>query len=210
MSKYLADFNYLVMLVNLVLFLIRFKKLNRALRIFTFYLFVIAIIQLTTRYFSRHNLNNLFLSHFYFVLQFVILSFFYKAILPNSLQKKTIMTGVVLCFTILAIQYYLDPSLFYTFNLLEIFITSFFILIYALFHFYNILTESKQYYYLNTGIFIYILGSTVLFMSGDILSTIDKSFGKIIYTLNGLLYIVYQVYIFIEWMRIRKEDATTL
>lgn len=168
---------------------------------------VIAIIQLTTRYFSRNGMNNLFMSHFYFVLQFVILSFFYKTILPVNAQKKGVLTGLIVCLSILSIQYYYNPSLFYTFNLLEIFITSFLILIYAMFHFYNILNESKEYYYLNTGIFIYIFGSTVLFLSGDILSTIDKSYGKIIYTLNGLLYIVYQIYIFIEWLRVRKTKA---
>lgn len=207
MSKILADFNYLLMLINLVLFLIQFKKLNKAFRIFTFYMLVIAIIQLTTRYFSRNGMNNLFISHFYFVLQFVILSFFYKTILPVNAQKKCVLTGLIVCLSILSIQYYYNPSLFYTFNLLEIFITSFLILIYAMFHFYNILNESKEYYYLNTGIFIYIFGSTVLFLSGDILSTIDKSYGKIIYTLNGLLYIVYQIYIFIEWLRVRKTKA---
>jgi len=194
------------MLINLVLLVTQFKRYNKALRIFTFYMLVIAVIQLTTRYYSRNGLNNLFLSHFYFVSQFVILSFFYRTILPVVSQKRCVTAGLILCFTILGIQYYLDPSLFHTFNLLEIFITSFLILIYSLFHFYNILTESRQYYYLNTGIFIYIFGSTVLFMSGDILSTIDRSYGQIIYTLNGLLYIVYQIFIFIEWRRIRKEN----
>lgn len=198
------------MLINLVLFLSQFRKLNKALRIFTFYLFVIAIIQLTTRYYSRNGHNNLFLSHFYFILQFVILSFFYKTILPLVSQKKCVITGLIVCFSILGIQYYCNPQLFFKFNLLEIFITSFLILIYALFHFYNILTESKQYYYLNTGIFIYIFGSTVLFMSGDILSTIDKSYGQVIYLFNGLLYVVYQVYIFIEWRRVRKYNSMIL
>lgn len=192
------------MLINLVLLLSQFKKYNRALRIFTLYMLVIAVVQLTTRYYSRNGLNNLFLSHFYFILQFIFLSFFYKTILPVASQKRGVVAGLILCLSILGIQYYYNPLLFFKFNLLEIFITSFLTLIYALFHFYNILNESKQYYYLNTGIFIYIFGSTVLFMSGDILSTFDKSYGKIIYTLNGLLYVVYQVYIFIEWLRIRK------
>lgn len=210
MQKYIADLNYLLLLINLVLLISQFKKYNKSMRIFTFYMLVIAVIQLTTRYYSRNGLNNLFISHFYFVLQFVLLSFFYKAILPVISQQRFVVVGLFLCFIILGIQYYLDPSLFYTFNLLEIFITSFLILIYALFHFYNILAESKQYYYLNTGIFIYIFGSTVLFMSGDILSTIAPSYGKIIWTLNGLLYVVYQVYIFIEWRRIKKKNSATV
>ena len=209
MQRYIADLNYLLLLINLVLLLSQFRKYDKALKIFTLYMLVMIIIQLTTSYYSRNGLNNLFLSHFYFILQFVLLSLFYKAILPVASQKRAVVAGLIICFAILGIQYYLDPSLFYTFNLLEIFITSFLILIYALFHFYNILAESKKYYYLNTGIFIYIFGSTVLFMSGDILTTFAPSYGRIIYILNGLLYIVYQVYIFIEWRRIKKENSLT-
>lgn len=198
------------MLINLVLFLIQFKKLNKAFRIFTLYLFVISIIQLITSYYSRNGMNNLFLSHFYFLLQFIILSFFYYTILKVPLQRKGVLVGLVVCPVIIGVQYYLDPSLFLGFNLLEIFITSFLIVIYAMFHFYNILNESKEYYYLNTGIFIYIFGSTVLFLSGNILSSLDKSYGKNIWLLNGLLYIIYQVYIFIEWRRIDKEPISNV
>lgn len=204
MPRILADVNYLLMLINLVLFLIQFKKLNKAFRIFTLYLLVISIIQLITSYYSRNGMNNLFLSHFYFFLQFLLLSFFYYTILKVPLQKKVVLIGLVVCTAILGIQYYFDPSLFFGFNLFEIFITSFLIVIYAMFHFYNIMNESKEYYYLNTGIFIYIFGSTVLFLTGNILSTLDQSYGKNIWALNGMLYIIYQIYIFIEWKRFKN------
>lgn len=204
MPRILADVNYLLMLMNLVLFLIQFKKLNKAFRIFTLYLLVISIIQLITSYYSRNGMNNLFLSHFYFFFQFLLLSFFYYTILTVPLQKKILLIGLVVCPVILGIQYYFDPSLFFGFNLFEIFITSFLIVIYAMFHFYNIMNESKEYYYLNTGIFIYIFGSTVLFLTGNILSTLDKSYGRNIWALNGMLYIIYQIYIFIEWKRLKN------
>lgn len=197
------------MLINLVLFLIQFKKLTKAFRIFTLYLFVISIIQLTSSYYSRNGMNNLFLSHFYFLLQFILLSFFYYTILKVHLQRQWVLIGLVICPLLIGIQYYLEPSLFWGFNLLEIFITSFLIVIYTMFHFYNILNESKEYYYLNTGIFIYVLGSTVLFLSGNILSTLDKSFGKNIWFLNGLLYVIYQVYIFIEWKKIKNKQIVS-
>jgi hypothetical protein len=205
-SKLLADFNYLLMLINLVLYLLRFRKFDKALRIFTIYLFVIAIIQLTTRYYSRHGLNNLFLSHFYFLLQFILLSFFYKTLLPVKTQKMCVIGGLVLCSLILGIQYYQNPSLFYKLNLFEIFITSFLLVIYALFHYYNILNESKEVYYLNTGVFVYIFGSTVLFLSVDILTTLDPSYGRVILTLNALLYVVFHVFVYLEWWKHRKTD----
>lgn len=104
-----------------------------------------------------------------------------------------------MCFLILGIQYYFNIDLFYKFNLFEIFITSFLIIIFSMFHFYNILNEKRTYYYLNTGIFIYLFGSTFLFITGNLINTLNSDFRSIIWKLNGILYIIYQIYIFIEF-----------
>jgi hypothetical protein len=71
-----------------------------------------------------------------------------------------------------------------------------------MFHFYNILNEKKRYYYLNTGILLYLFGSTVLFMSGNLISRLDLALSKIVWILNLLLYIVYQIFILLEWREI--------
>ena len=80
-----------------------------------------------------------------------------------------------------------------------------------MFHFYNILNEKKKYYYINTGILLYLFGSTVLFISGNIISRLDLAPTKIIWMLNSVLYIVYQIFILLEWKEIfikkqLKED----
>ncbi|ODS81579.1 MAG: hypothetical protein ABS44_19090 [Chryseobacterium sp. SCN 40-13] len=41
-----------------------------------------------------------------------------------------------------------------------------------MFHFYNLLNKEKNYYYINTGILIYLFGSTVLFISGNLINTL--------------------------------------
>lgn len=170
----------------------------RSFYVFTFYLFVILCIQILASYLKNLGINNLYLSHYYFILQFLLLSYFYYQVLENDFQKKIIKITVPLCLLILGIQYWCNFELFYKFNLFEIFITSFLLIIFAMFHFYNILNEKRIYYYINSGVFIYLFGSTFLFITGNLINTLTNDFRNIIWILNGLLYIIYQIYIFIE------------
>ncbi len=157
------------------------------------------VIQLVTSIFQYFSMHNLYLSHFYFVLQFLLLSCFYLELVPSVFQKNAIKILVPACLTTLAVQYYLDHELFFKFNLFEIFITSFLLIIFAMFHLYAILNEQKRYYYLTIGVFVYLFGSTLLFISGNLFNKLDTNLRNILWILNSLLYGVYQVYIFLEF-----------
>ncbi len=182
-----------------MLFLRVASKQDKALKIFTVYLGVMMLIQILTSTLQYLSINNLYLSHFYFILQFLFLSYFYLEILKTDFQKKVVQLTVPIGITVLSIQYYLNQDLFFKFNYFEIFITSFLIIIFAMFHLYNILNEKKVYYYLTIGIFMYLFGSTFLFITGNLLQTLDSNFRNIIWVINSVLYVVYQVYIFIEF-----------
>jgi len=207
--EFIIYIGYLLLGINFILFAIKLnKKMPRFFFVFTIYLLVMIIIQAYTSYLKSIHQNNLFLSHFYFILQFLLLSIFYLEIVNNDFQKKIIKIAVPSCLIILGVQYYFNTDLFYKFNLFEIFITSFLIIIFSMFHFYNILNEKKKYYYINTGILLYLFGSTVLFISGNLISKLDLAPSKIVWILNSVLYIVYQVFILIEWREIfiKKSD----
>jgi len=156
---------------------------------------------------SGEGKNNLYLSHVYFISQFVILSLFFLEILESKLQKRVVKISVPLCLIVLGIQYYYDNELLYRFNLFEIFITSFLLIIFSMFHFYNILNENKKYYYINAGILLYLFGSTVLFISGNLIATFEISSSEIVWMLNSFLYIVYQIFILIEWWKMFIEKT---
>ncbi len=114
---------------------------------------------------QQHS-NNLWLSHFYFIGQFILLSGFYNQILKrNGLQTKIVRASLVVVLLILGVQFAYDNTLFFRFNLLEIVITSIVLVVLASFHFYNLLNEKKEFYYVNMGVLIYLLGSTILFLS---------------------------------------------
>ena len=159
------------------------------------------LIQMTVSYLQYLNADNLFLSHFYFILQFILLSCFYLNLELNGSQKKVIKIGFPVCLSALAIQYLLDMSLLSKFNLFEIFITSFLIIIYATFYLYNLLNEKKDFYYINLGILIYLFGSTVIFLAGNLSIVYELRFKFSIWILNALLYVAYQIFILVEWKR---------
>lgn len=207
-----ANIGYLILLLNLILFLKGVRNEGKAYKIFTCYLGVIFIVQIVSMIMMKNHINNLFLSHFYFIGQFILLSFFYINILKEKLQKKVVKFGLCLGLIALGIQYASDVSLFLKFNLFEIFITSFLLILYATFHFYNMLNEKKEFYYINMGVLIYLFGSTILFLVGNLTIVLSPKMNKITWILNSILYIVYQVFILVEWNKSfsKKREFNTV
>ncbi|MDX6745721.1 hypothetical protein SHK09_02855 [Polaribacter sp. PL03] len=103
---------------------------------------------------------------------------------------------------VLSIQYYTNPLLYDTFNLIEIVICSIPLVIYAFLYFTeNIENDKKDFIYLNSGVFIYLLSSTLLFVAGKYVSSSVSFWNRFIWSLNAILYLVYQIFIFIDWYK---------
>jgi hypothetical protein len=194
-----ADLGYLLLLINTIFFFIGFSKNGRAYRIFAFYLCIMFIIQIIVSIMQYMRIDNLFLSHFYFILQFIILSFFYLNLQFKKQQDRIVKGGLVFCLTTLALQYVLNPSIFFKFDLFEIFITSFLLIAYATFHLYNLLNEKRTFYYINLGILTYLFGSTVLFLAGNLVAKLRPEFNDVPWILNSILYVFYQILILMEY-----------
>lgn len=165
------------------------------------------LVQFSSILIGKIYKNNLFVSHFYFVLQFLLLSFFYYYLLREKMQRKVILVLLVLVFGLLTLQYSMNPELFDEFNLFEIFITSLPLIVYATFHLYNLLNEEKQFYYINIGLLIYLFGSTIVFLTSNLLLSL-KTYDSFdfIYNLNVYLYIVYQLFILYDVISILKNN----
>lgn len=153
-----------------------------------------------------HNkYENISMSHYYFILQFILLSLFYLEILVLSKQKKIIKIGLVLIPSILMIQYILNPKLVFIFNLFEVFVCSFSIVIYAAFHFYNMLNERRLFYFINSGILIYLFGSTIIFLTGNVILMKPNGIGMYLTDINVILYIFYLIMMLFEWKKNYSE-----
>lgn len=201
MLTILVNIGNILLFLNLVLFVKCFSSQGKPYTIFTFYLVLIFIIQISSSMMSRFRINNLYLSHFYFIGQFLVLGLFYSTIFKTQkLKKYTLAIGIIGLANI-GVQYFFDPSQFFKFNIFEIFITSLLVVIFAVIHLYNMLTEQKEFYYINWGIIIYLFGSTILFITGNLIVTLNREYTKLPWILNAFLYIIYQLFITYEWYR---------
>ncbi|PTX63118.1 hypothetical protein C8N46_102521 [Kordia periserrulae] len=165
------------------------------------------IIQVATFWLWYNSVNNLHLTHYYLITQFILLSLFYYSLFKSKAQKLLVSIILVTVVLVLMIQSYLMPQLLYRFNLTEILLTSLTIVFYSIIHFYNSLSEVKKFTYINSGIFIYVLSSTLIFCSGNIMTELDPSINHLVWFMNVVLYLVYQILITIEWFRNFKKKT---
>lgn len=108
---------------------------------------------------------------------------------------------------ILGIQFILKPSLIFKFNLFEIFITNFLIIIYSTLYLYNLLVSEKKYYFLNIGILFYLVGSTMVFLLGNVTILNKSILNRFTWRFNEILYVFFQLIILYEWKRSIKKTT---
>lgn len=202
-------FEYLgivILFINTFLFIKSYtSQRSMAFKYFSIYLGVCLTIVTMTSILAYLKENNLFLSHFYFIGQFVLLSLFYRELF-NSIQKKIVNAALLIILSFLSFQYINNPKLFSKFNVFEIFITSFPIVGYSIIHLYNSLTKKGKFMNINAGILVYISISTLIFILGDYLSLFRRNATiKNIWFINKVLYVVYLLLILLEWKKSIKQ-----
>ena len=151
--------------------------------------------------------SNFFLSHYYFILQFVILSFFYNSLFPNRFLRSIIKVALVLVLLILAVQYYQTPEIYWRFNLLEVGLTSIPLIVYALlFLILNFKKVKHKYFYFSNGLLLYLSCSACIFLTGNTESVFfTEPFILDFWFFNSLFYILYQFLIYKEWKFLNSE-----
>ena len=201
-SSYIGEF---ILFLNLLIYFKSYRKKPIAFKLFCTYLLLAFIIEVIITFYFEKGENNIHISHYYFIGQFILLSLFFKHILKKSIQKKIINIILTIVLIALGIYYSMHPSNYYKFNIFEIALTSIPLIIYCFFFFIQKIEGSdKRFIYIVSGFFLYILCSTLLFTTGNITAGIKR----IIWISNAMLYIVYQVLIFVEWYKnFRKKET---
>ncbi len=206
----LSVFSLFLLLINSILFLSKVKKINnRTYKYVSIYLIVLFVVELFCNTIGfLYPAQNLYLSHFYFNAQFVLLSIVFYRLFSNPKLKKLIALNYVIVTLIIIGMYTYDIQSFWQFNLFEIAATSTLLIIYALIHLYNTLGEKKKYFYLMLGLIMYLLCSSLIFLFGNYELVFIEDPYIDIWIFNTLFYIVYQVLIFTEWKYINKHGMT--
>lgn len=197
------------LLINCVLFYSLPKSKNLLIKILTVYLILLFLEECICNYIGFNFPNsNFFLSHYYFIFQFIFLSLFFYNLFSNVFIKSTILILLVAELVFLAKQYYDSPGIYWNFNIFEIGSTSVLLLSYAvLFLVMNFKKAIHDYFYFCAGLIIYLSSSSIIFLSGNTeLVLFTEPFYLDIWIFNSLFYILYQYLIFKEWKYLKNKS----
>lgn len=190
---------YFILLISLLLYTYSFFRLEKANVFFILYIAFSFVMQFSLELMYYLSMNNLFAVNIFFIGQLILLGLFFRSILEDKKQKGFVTWSLILALLALVIQFYLDSAQFLKFNLFEITISSLLIVVYALLHFYNMLTSKKEYYYFTIGVVFYLLTSTVLFLVGNLTVGLSDEFKLMSWNLNAVLVVIYYLFILFEW-----------
>ena len=198
----LSNFAIAFCVLNAALYVFRFKEKGKAYKIFAVYLVVIAVIQLNASFLKYITpiKNNLFLFHFYCILQFIFLTFFYKELL----KQKWLYAVLVIVLGIIAFQFIQSPAMFFRYNPLGVTLTQGFVVVYSVLFFYKYLHDNNKFLIINIGLFFYLLSSILIFASGNLVFNMEliTEYGyHLLLNLNNVLYLGLQFLIFVTWWK---------
>lgn len=209
-SKAIFDsLNYLsniILTLNVFLYFKSYRNKTVAFKIFAFYLLYVLTIQLRMSYLASTKTNNLVYTHYYFAGQLVFLSIFFIIEFKNKLLSKVIKSYLFIALISLAIYYYLFPEARDKHNIYEVLATSIPLVIYSFYFLIKkIDSDNKKFIYLNSGIFLYLSCSSLIFAAG---SLEYSSMKIIIWYSNVILYLIYQVLVSVEWYKNFRKIAS--
>lgn len=191
---------YSVLFIDLILFTYSFFRKKKAKFFFLVYLFFSFIIQISMELCYHLHFDNLWMMNTFVIGQMILLGLFYRSLFKINAQRKFIIYAIGSGLLVILAQLYSDPQQIFKFNLFEITVCSLLVLVFALIHFYNMLTESKSYYYFTIGVIMYMLASTVLMLVGNLTVNLSKELKFLSWRLNAFLITLYYLLILVEWV----------
>ena len=191
-----------ILFINVVLFLTSFKRNDLTYKIFSFYLLSSFILQFTATYYAIQGLANHFLSTYFFILRYLILTLFFYNLFKKfqhlSIKKYLLWSSIIAVF-IISGQYILQPDLYYSFNSLGFLITSILLISYALIYLYFMLSSTESYLYIILGMLVYLISSSLIFITATDIISLNNEMNFYIWLVNILLYLAYQLLILYQW-----------
>ncbi len=196
------------LLINVILYLIGFKNSSKTYKVVIFYLIFSFIIQSIALVFSELGLNNHFISTYYLVTRFSLLSlFFFYLFNEINLYKLQNIVLIISSIALLLIlfQYIIKPQLYYQFNPIGFLITSLILIVFAIIYLYELLSRKNYYLFFVLGLLIYLISSSIIFISATDIININNKLNYYIWIINASLYLGYQLLISWQWKKLHSS-----
>ena len=146
------------------------------------------------------KIYNVFMQHFYELFQFILLSYFYSLLLKTKTQLYTVYLILIILPVFLLSGYLLNPTLFFEYNLIESYLTTIPLIIYATMYLYNNLGEKSRFYYINLGLLFYLFTSTFIFLLYKLITVLNLDvFSDVMVDINIVLQYIKFGFFFYQW-----------
>lgn len=184
-----------------LLYLLCFVNQKSAYRVFCIYLLVVGFIELKSYYLGRGGCytTNLYLSHYYFGLQFILLSLFYSILL----DRKWILWVIPLVLAVIVYQFIEDPELYDRYNPWGIVLTTLPLVVYGTMYMLKGINKKIEFTVINVSLLAYLLTTLFIFASSNLVAdlNITKATKQIINHINKVLYLVFLGMVIYEWFK---------
>lgn len=193
-----------MLLGNCVLYFKTIQGKDRLYQILCVYLALLFVVEVGCHIIGVLKPNdNLFLSHYYFNFQFLALSlFFYRAFGDQRLKAMVVLLLLAIA-GFLIWQYSSTPELYWIFNMYEIALTSFSLILYIAIY---LMQNQERYFYFCFGLLFYLACSCYIFLWGNTnMVFFEKPFLFDVWIFNSLFYILYQILIYKQWKTLNDK-----
>lgn len=205
----LPDLSLLVVNVPTVIAAIyaagKYPRFSNEFRVFSGFVFLSLVVQLTSQVLFEYSVNNLPLLHFHVPLGFIFLSIFYQKVFKSFIHKN-VLSWIMIGFVLFSILNTLFFQNLYTFNSYALSLESVILTIYSLSFFILLLDESVQLEkkkwlsslkWINSGVFIYYASGLLLFYFGELLTKFTTINFRISWIFHSCIHMIFYVCIII-------------
>lgn len=168
------------------------------------YLIAMVTVEISSNLVARFYGNNLFLSHIYYFLHGLFWVLFMFKTTLNPRQKRIVKYTSILILTVEVIQYLLFPSLFLTFNPLEVILVNYLLILCALFHFYNALGTRHKLNYIFIGILIYSIIDLSILAFGNLIAKTHYETSWIIWFIREISILFFYTMFLLQWIKLTR------
>ena len=207
----LANASYICLGLNIISALGLSSEKRAKVKYLVFLLAISLVVQLVAKYLRIKGVNNLALLHAYTLLEFLCISYLYRTIIPDfgSLEKWFRPFLITVAGLIVLNSAFIQPL--HTYNSIAKTITQVAYMVYAVLFFFRRMQEdlpagSKDgLAFINASFLMYYAGSLFIFMFSNVIRALDEQH-TVFWMVNVLLYMLFQMLIFIGLWRIRNFD----
>ncbi|NJL74434.1 MAG: hypothetical protein HC892_04705 [Saprospiraceae bacterium] len=195
----ISNIAQIILVANIILYLLNRKQLNLYIKWFDVFLVVSLVTEIVAAILFKRKIPNLHVLHIYTLVEFIVLSLFYVAILQKIIAFRTrrmywfiALVSILIVLNSIFIQ--LIDTL--TFNSYAKTLTQVIFIAYAVLYFFIAPIEnnpkSKLLDNINSAILFYYAASLFIFMGSNLLSKLDD-YHRIFWITNAIFYLVFQL-----------------